>query len=239
MNTRASRGARAGAIGAALGLVPAAGLGLLSFFNSDGPPALKLLAALPLALVYASPYLVVLMACRIRSPGARGGLLAPIGLLSLVASFSSMSLVTVVFLPATVFIWVAAARSLAASAARPLAAVLPAAAGGTIVAAAIVSGFFTLLLLQEDETQCWVLASDQDGQLRWAERPNIGGPGRLSIGLIEDLSIIRSFCTSDVITLTEAAMSIGILAVALLGGGLLSRLRWPGLPAGQTWVGHH
>jgi hypothetical protein len=105
------RGAQAAAIGAVLGLVPAAGLGLLRFLGSDGPPDTRIVGALSLALMYASPYLVALMTSRIRSPGARGGLLAPVGLLSLAASFSSWSLVTVVFLPATLFIWLAAARA--------------------------------------------------------------------------------------------------------------------------------
>ena len=156
------RGAQAAAIGAVLGLVPAAGLGLLRFLGSDGSPDTRIVGALSLALMYASPYLVALMTSRIRSPGARGGLLAPVGLLSLAASFSSWSLVTVVFLPATLFIWLAAARSLIA-AARPLTIILPTAVGGAVVTAAIVSGFLALLLFQEDEARCWVLSPGQDG----------------------------------------------------------------------------
>ena len=230
-----SRGARAAVVGAALGLAPAAALGFLRFFLSEGPPGSQIVGTLSLALVYASPYLVVLMASRVRSPGARGGLLAPIGLLSLVASFSTMSLVTVALLPATLFIWLASARSIA-SAARPLATILPAAIGGTIVAAAIVTGFLALLVLQEDETGCWVLSSDHDGRLRWEAHPNVGAPGTLSLGPIEGPSI-RSYCTSDVITPTEAAMSIGILAAALLGTMLLSRLPWPDSPPKQSIPG--
>ena len=230
-----SRGVRAAATGAVLGLVPAAGMGLLSFLNSDGPPGVQIVGALSLALVYASPYIAVLMASRIRSPGARGGLFAPIGLLSLVASFSSWSLVTVVFLPATLFIWLAAARSLIA-AARPLTTILPAAVGGAVVTAAIVSGFLALLLFQEDEARCWVLSPGQDGQPRWESRPNVGGPGVLSIQVLSGSSI-RSFCTSDVITLTEAAMSAGLIAPALMVALLLSRLPWPDSPSGRPNTG--
>ena len=222
-----SRGARAAGIGAVLGLVPATGLGLLRFFGADGPPGVEVVGALSLGLVYASPYLAALMFSKVRSASARGGLLAPIGLLSLAASFSSMSLVTVVFLPATFFIWLAAARSLTASA-SPLP-ILPAAAGGAVVAAAIVSGFFALLLIQEDEDRCWVLLQDLNGHRRWESVPNVAGPGGLSPGPISGPSV-RSLCTSDVITTTEAAMSIGLLALALLGTLLLSRLRWPDSP---------
>ncbi len=235
MSRDPSLGARQAAIGAALGLVPAAGLGLLSLLSSDGPPRVQIVGALSLALVYASPYAAALMASRIRSPGARGGLLAPIGLLSLVASFSSWSLVTVVFLPATLFICLAAARSLIA-AARPPTTILPAAVGGTVVAAAIVSGFLALLVFQEDEAMCWVLLREQDGRVAWESRPNAGGPGTLTLGSIDGPSI-RSLCTSDVITSTEAAMSIGLIASALLGSLLLSRIPWPDSPQGRSIPG--
>ena len=224
MDARASRGSRAAAIGAVLGLVPAAGLGLLSFYNSGGPPGEHIAGAVSLALVYASPYVVVLIASRVRSAGARGGLLVPIGLLSLAASFSSMSLVTVAFLPATVFIWVAAARSLTATA-GPLTTTLFTAAGGAVIAAVIVLGFLALFILQEDEARCWVLSPGQDGQPRWESRPNVGGPDGLSTGVIFGDGI--GHCTSDVITPTEAAASAGLLALALTGALLMTRRRWP------------
>ena len=87
-------------------------------------------------LVYASPYLLALIASRAGDPGVRGSLLAALGLLSLVASFSTFSLVTVVLLPATFILWFASVRSLAASG-RPLATSLPAAVVGLLIAATV------------------------------------------------------------------------------------------------------
>ena len=232
MTEDSSRGARAAGIGAVLGLVAAAGLGLLSFYNSTGPPSVEVVGALSLGLLYASPYLATLMISRVRSAGARGGLLVPIGLLSLAASLSSMSLVTLAFLPATYFIWLAVARSLAASA-RPLTSILPAAAGGAVVAAAIVSGFFALLLVQDDDARCWALLRDEDGHRRWESVPNVSArPGGLSPGPASGPSV-RNSCISDVVTTTEAAISIGLVASALLGSLVLSRLRWPDSPPGN------
>ena len=47
--------------------------------------------------------------------GVRGGLLLALGLLSLAASFSAFSLITLAFLPATFVIWFAAVRLLTAA----------------------------------------------------------------------------------------------------------------------------
>ncbi len=125
--TKAERGARAAVIGAVAGIIPAIGLDCVRVLNSEPPEvAAQLAGTIAFALVYASPYLLALMASRARDPGVRGGLLAAIGLLSLVASFSDMSLVSVVLLPATLVLWFAAARSLSASG-RPLATSVPAA----------------------------------------------------------------------------------------------------------------
>ena len=242
------RGARAVVIGAVAGIIPAIGLGCLRVLNSEPPEvAAQLAGNIAFVLVYTSPYLLALMASRARDPGVRGGLLAAIGLLSLVASFSDMSLVTVVLLPATFVLWFAAARSLAASG-RPLATSVPAAVGGLFIVATAALGIFALWGIQDDEARCWVSFYDSDGQLsRWESRPNVGGPGRVSAGLISggqgprmvtyDGGVTwqkigppvgpRSYCTFDIITNTEAALGMGAVVAALLAMLLLSRLRWP------------
>ena len=242
---KAARGARAAVIGAIAGIIPAVGLGCVRVLNSEPPEVVAQLAGnIAFALVYTSPYLLALVASRTRDPGVRGGLLTAIGLLSLVASFSTFSLISVVLLPATLVIWFAAARSLAASG-RPLATSVPAAAVGLLFVATVALGYFALWGIQDDEARCWVLAYDSDGQPRWESRPNVGGPGRLSPGTLSGGPAMvsydggvtwrtegppagpRSYCTSDIITNTEAALGMAAVFAALLAMLLLSRLRWP------------
>ena len=242
---KAERGARAAVIGAVAGIIPAIGLGCVRVLNSESPEvAAQLAGNIAFALVYASPYLLALIASGARDPGVRGGLLAAIGLLSLVASFSAFSLVSVVFLPATFVLWFAAARSLAASG-RPLATSVPAAVVGLLIVATVALGFFALWGIQDDEDRCWVLSYDSDGQSRWESRPNVGGPGGLNPGPLSGgpamvsydggvtwqregpLKGPRGLCTSDIITNTEAALGMGTVVAALLAMLLLSRLRWP------------
>ncbi len=213
--------------------------------NSESPEvAAQLAGNIAFALVYASPYLLALMASGARDPGVRGGLLAAIGLLSLVASFSTFSLVSVVLLPATFVLWFAAARSLSASG-RSLVTSVPAAVAGLFIVATVALGFFALWGIQDDEDQCWVLSYDSDGQSRWEYRPNVGGPGGLNAGPMSGGPAMvsydggvtwqrvgppvgpRSYCTSDIITNTEAALGMGVVIAALLAMLLLSRLRWP------------
>ena len=209
--------------------------------NSEPPEvAAQLAGNIAFALVYASPYLLALMASRARDPGCRGGLLAAIGLLSLVASFSTFSLVSVVLLPATVVLWFAAARSLSASG-RPLATSVPAAVVGLLIAATVALGFFALWGIQDAEDRCWVLSYDSDGLSRWESRPNVGrtgspvndGPamvtydGGVTWQRVGPSVGPRHLCISDIITNTEAVLGMGAVVAALLAMLLLSRLRWP------------
>ena len=217
-NPNDRRGTRLALIGAIAGLVPAAGLGSLPFLNADGPEAtIQIAGNVAFALLYLSPYALALMASRTRDPATRGGFLISVGLLSLVASFSLfLSLVSLVLLPATVIIWIAAIRSLMKSD-RSLADAIPATLVGLLISVLIGFGFFTLLLVQEPEAGCWVFTLGDDGQYHWESRPNVGkSPGALSSGPMTGYDR-RGYCMSDVITNTEAAMTLGILAVAFLG----------------------
>ena len=212
----AGRGTRAARVGGILGIVPAVALSLLGLALSEEPDTFpKLVGHVASTLVYLAPYALVLIAGAAPNPGLRGGLLLPLGLISLAASFTAFSLVTLAFLPATFVIWFAAVRSL--SSARPLpAAALPALTGlaaGLLIAATAGFSFYSLLLAQDAEPRCWSQTRGPDGQSRWESRPDSqsGGvltntPGRGS----------RSFCTSDVITNSEAAISIAVLVAAFL-----------------------
>ena len=216
-NQNDGRGRRLAVIGAVAGLVPAAVLGSLPFLNADGPEAITEIAGnAAFALMYLSPYTLAVVGSRVSSPATRGGFLAAVGLLSLVASFSLfLSLVSLVLLPATVLIWIAAIRSLTKSGSS-LTGAIPAAVAGLLISALIGFSFFTLLLIQEPEAGCWVLTLGDDGQYHWESRPNVGKrPGSLSSGPLTGHDR-RSSCTSDVITNTEAAVTIGILVVAFL-----------------------
>ena len=220
---RHRRGIRAGTIGAIIGLVPAIVIGSLRFLLAEEPEYLEQLPGNTVfILVYASPYLLALIALRERRPGPRGGLLLAFGLLSLAASFSSFALVTIVLLPATLVIWFAAARSLTASV-RPLPTTILATVGGLAVAAAVGLSFFALFGIQDPEVRCWVLSHSADGESVWESRPNIGGPGTLGVGPLSGDT--RSFCVSDIISNLEAAMSMGVLAFAFLTTLLISMRR--------------
>lgn len=229
-------------VGAVIGLVPAMILGSLRFLLAEGPERTEeLVGSIVFALVYASPYLLTLMASKDKRPAVRGGLLAVLGLLSLVASFSSMSLVSLVLLPATFVIWFAAVRSLTASV-RPLAMTFLGTLAGLLVAGTVGFSFFALFGIQDDEDRCWVLSYNSDGQSRWESRPNVGGLGGLSPGPLSDgpamvsndggvtwqrvgpLVDSRGHCTSDIISNTEAAMSMGILTNAFLGMVLMLKI---------------
>ena len=209
----AGRGTRAALVGSILGAVPAVALGFLRFALSEEPEAFPQLAGhIAFTLVYLAPYVLVLIAGAAPNPGVRGGLLLALGLLSLAASFSVLSLTTLAFLPATIVIWFAAVRSLTA-ARRLSATALPAATAGLLIAATVGFGFYTLLFAQDAEDRCWAQTRGTDGQSRWESLPDSITPGESSISAGRGGT--RAFC-SDITTNTEAATSIGVLAVAFL-----------------------
>ncbi len=219
------RGARAAVVGGAIGLIPAITLAFYSFLSQEPHVAAQRAGSITLALLFLSPYTLALIASRVREPGVRGGLLLGVGLLSLVASFSTFSSLFFVFLPATFVIWFAAVRSLTV-AGRLLATVAPATFAGLLIAAIVGFGFFALLWMnnQDSEVRCWVLTRGTDGYSRWESRPNVGGQGTISVGPLTGGE--QSTCIRGIITNSEAAMSIGAVAIAILGMLMVSR--WSG-----------
>ena len=200
---------RPAVIGAILGLLGAAALGLLQLLGDDGPmTAERLFGGTVFTLLYTSPYLLTLLAGRVAQPAARGGLLMALGTVSLIASFAAFSLITVILLPATVAIFIAGARSLRAPASR-LVLVIPFYALGMIYGAVMVLSFIALFAFEANEARCWTLTRNEDGTEQWSSRPYEEGGLTLASGQGE----IRAICTSDIITISEAAKSASILSV--------------------------
>ena len=219
------RGSGAAALASAIGVVSAIFLGSLMFILSEEPGADEQFAgSVVLALYFVAPYLLIYMASKVRRPGARGALLAVFGLLPFAASFSTLSLVSLVLLPAAFVTWFAAARSFSASV-RPMAATAFAAAAGTVAAVTVGLGFYAFLWLGDPEPRCWVLTLGADGEYVWESRPNQGGPGELSAGPLSGHDR-ESSCVSDIITNTEAGVSVGLLAIAFVVMILTMRLPW-------------
>ena len=222
------RGTRAAVVGGTAGLIPAS-MVTAYWLYTQRPDVAELFAGyVALALLYLLPYLLALIASRVRDPGIRGGLLIGVGLLSLVASFPILSSFFVLLLLATFIIWFAAVRSLTASE-RLLVIATPATVGGLLTAGLLGFSFFNLLWMEDEdqEGRCWALTRGDDLSSGWESRPNIGGPGGMGVsGSGVDL---WAMCTSRT---TEAWVSIGAVATALLGMTIVSR--WPELPVQRS-----
>ena len=217
------RGIRAATVGSGAGLVPAVLLALYWSLSQEPDVAVQRAGYGAWGLLILSPYVLGLLASRVREPGIRGGLLLGVGLLSLFGSFSTFSVIAFVFMPATLLIWFAAVRSLTV-AERPLATVTSAAAAGLLIAAIVGFGYYLLLWdqNQDSEVRCWVLTRGPDGHLSWESRLNVGEHGSISVGPLTAGE--RSTCTSLIITNSNAAMSAGAAAVAILA--MLIVWRW-------------
>ena len=210
--------------GGTIGLLASAALGSLRIFGDGAPLAQeRLFGDAVFALVYMSPYLLTLLASRAGHPAARGGLLMALGILSLVASFSTFSLVTVVLLPATGAIFLAAVLSLRTPG-RRLLITPPYFAVGLVCGAAVGFSFVALFAIEADEPRCWTLVRVKEGAEEWQSRPYQGGANRIEMA--SGPGDIRSTCTSDIITRSEGTRAVVILsAAALLFAGAV-HLRW-------------
>ncbi len=142
-------------IGGGLGLGGAAVLAPFRFVGGDGAIfGEEMFGNAVFALVYLSPYLITLVVARTRDPVPRAGLLLALCLLSVVASASAFSLVTVVLFPASIAIFLAAAWSLRLVGWRGVW-VMPYFAVGLVGVAAVVLSFLALFVLDPDEPRCF------------------------------------------------------------------------------------
>ena len=133
--------------GAIVGLIPALGLSILRTVNEPGGWEL-LPGNTVFGLIYISPYLVAIYASSLQSVSSQAPLLLAAATLSYMASFSALSGVSIVLLPATVLLTIAAIRTTRGSdisSMRKAASLL-----GAIVAAALIVSSFLALFLRED-----------------------------------------------------------------------------------------
>ena len=205
---------RLAVLGGIAGLLGAGALGSLRFFGDDGPRfAEGVFGDTVFALVYLSPYALTLAASRTSAPAARGGLLMALGTLSLVASISAFSLVTVILLPATGAIFLAAAWSLRAPG-RRIQLAPPYFAAGSLCAAVVILSFVALFAFEADESRCWTLTNNAQGTREWRPGPDQVGSDRITIAL--GPGDISTSCTSDIITNSEGLRAFAILSVGVL-----------------------
>ncbi len=143
-------------VGSAIGLVPASGLGLLRSVRGGWPiEPTFVLGDVAFALMYAAPYLLVLVVARTGHGAARGGLLFALGMLSLAATVSTFpgSGITIVLAPATVAIMLAGVWSLRAAEGRMLWAA-PYFLVGSLGAAIVIFAFLSMFVLEADRVRC-------------------------------------------------------------------------------------
>ena len=133
--------------GAIVGLIPALGLSILRTVNEHSGWEL-VPGNIVFELIYVSPYLVAIYASRLQSISARAPLLLAAATLSFIATFSLLSGVSIVLLPATVLLAIAAVRTSRASGSSSIRKVVSSL--GTVIADALIVSSFLALLLRED-----------------------------------------------------------------------------------------
>ena len=78
-----------------------------------------------------------------------------------------------------------------------------------IYGAVLILSFFALFVFEADEARCWTLIRNEEGVEQWHSRSNVEGRVTIALGQGE----LRGTCASDIITVSEAATSVSILAV--------------------------
>ena len=144
--------------GALLGLVPSLSISVLHAVGDGGFEWELVPGDIVFAIIYASPYLVALYASTLTNPRSQVPLYLATTLLSLVASFSTFSGVTLFLLPVTIVLAVAAVTACRASDASMIRKTVLS-LESLVVAMFIVEAFFTLYLNEDD--RCWNLGYSQ------------------------------------------------------------------------------
>ena len=184
------------------------------------------------AIIFASPYILAVYAWTLSTNRARAPLLLSAAVLSFIFSFSALSGVTLLLLPAAMVLGIAAFLTFRASGfglIRKGLLFLPAIASGLIIVTAF------LALYRSDDARCWRFWEYADGGAVWSGVPvpagGADGPHTLT-PLPEGAVGGGVNCTSDIITPFEALAGLGIWCVGILVLAVASR--YSGLAMRET-----
>lgn len=156
-NTNHTRGQRAGTIGGLIGITGAVLLGAIRTWNEDSSLSLEtMLANLAFTISLCSPYVMALLAARIRDPAYRGGLLATSGIPAILSGFTALSGVSLILLPAAMIIFASTVMSLSNVSFRRI---IPSFSIGVIAVILLVFGFFALFGIETDVEKCYNTAT--------------------------------------------------------------------------------
>lgn len=229
-------------VGGVWGLIAALALGLVRLVGGQPPVGEETPGNIVFAIIIASPYLIALAATRFPT-GVRGPVLLAASLLSLASVvifiFGGEG---VLFLPAAILLTIAAINSFKAGGWQqglPLALVLVACGAAIIIGSSVAS------LSAHEDARCWQLIQYKDGRTEWQsvavrspeeirrELQALGLPLPPPEAMIGPSAVARvdplpegavsegGGCTSDIITLLEAARGMGLLVAGVAGLGAL------------------
>jgi len=210
--------------GAGWGALVALDLGLLRWFNADMSPQrwAELPGTLALTLVWLAPFALAMIAAHQPQADTRVSLLLAAALGGLaVGVLGPVSMAGLLFLPSVLALAAATARTLRA-ARLPLMGALGRLAFGLVLVGLLVAAF--ALLIAHPDARCWALDRTPAGQVVW--HTITPSPGGQLVGGVQPDGAVREqvSCISDIVTLREAAISLGPLAaVALLAWGWVRR----------------
>jgi len=212
--------------GGFFGLLVALGLSALRIGNSSPPQrAEEALGNAVIFLILATPYIIALLSTRLPA-GSRWVFLLPATLVSAASLVTALSGVTLLFLPATVMLGLAAWRSMDLKSFTGLQRAAFALAALLIFALAVAS--FASLFLNEDP-RGWTYVTYEDGTTEWQSTAPIQSQNTtvkvigISVTVTPGAATQGGHATSDVITNGEALRGAGLLAVAWIGFAILWR----------------
>lgn len=184
---------------------------------TQGPPSptpptgVETIGGLAFALVFTLPFVLCLLALRLKTPVLQAGIWLGIALLAFLGSFATFSVVSLVTMPIpAILLGIAGLLAFREAGLRQALFILG--VGGALVI--IGSAAFFALFSQEDPT-CWALISTESGGAIWEPRPYTETSPSLPANPQPGEPAAWS-CTSDTISLSESLMSISLWALALL-----------------------